>query len=420
MTSLDTPPLPPFPTNLLPPWQRDLVEAAATETETRPDLGALAVLAAQATALQRKVVVEQRIGYTQPLALWTMSLLKSGGRKSRVFNLATAALDAWQTGRAEELAPRIAQEVSARRRLDQRLKRAEKASVEAKAEDRKRADEHDADRLAAELDAFELTRAPLLFVTEATPERLEELLAEQGGRMSVLSDENGMIELLSGRYSRGSPNLSSLNTAHDGGRIHVGHKRKEDGSEGDRTVEHAVLTFGLSAQPDRVFSELRNQSAFFDSGFAWRFLFALVPSTLGERTHRTPATPDHVKAAYGDALTGLLNLATPPGLEFPVIHPESEALDALLNWEALVQEPRLGPDGDLNSLESWGSKLASSLCRIAGLFHCAEHPDEPWREPLTLDTMNRAIGLAPYFIAHAKAVATELNTDPVAFAKTRS
>jgi len=45
MTSLDTPPLPPFPTNLLPPWQRDLVEAAATETETRPDLGALAVLA---------------------------------------------------------------------------------------------------------------------------------------------------------------------------------------------------------------------------------------------------------------------------------------------------------------------------------------------------------------------------------------
>ena len=50
---------------------------------------------------------------------------------------------------------------------------------------------------------------------------------EYGGRMAVLSDENAMIELLAGRYSRGAPHLSSLNTAHDGGRIRVARKRNQ-------------------------------------------------------------------------------------------------------------------------------------------------------------------------------------------------
>jgi uncharacterized protein DUF3987 len=299
---LDTPQVPAFPTEVLPGWQRRLVEAAATETETAPDLGALAVLSAQATALQRKLVVEQRPGFVQPLALWTLSLLKSGGRKSQVFHLATEPLRVWQARKGEELRPRIVAEASARRRLELRLKRAEKAASDAQDPEKRRAEELAAGALAQELASLDVTRPPLLFVTEGTPERLEEMLCEHGGRMAVLSDENAMIELLSGRYSRGAPHLSSLNTAHDAGSIRVGRKRRQDGMAGDRMQEHALVTFGLSVQPDRLFSELREHNAFFDSGFAWRFLFALVRSTLGERTHRTPSTSQEVRLEYSDEL----------------------------------------------------------------------------------------------------------------------
>jgi hypothetical protein len=230
--------------------------------------------------------------------------------------------------------------------------------------------------------------------------------------MAVLSDENAMIELLSGRYSRGAPHLSSLNTAHDGGRIRVGRKRRQDGMTGDRMQEHALVTFGLSVQPDRLFSELREHNAFFDSGFAWRFLFALVRSTLGERTHRTPSTSEEVRLEYSDGLVRMLELPIPEGLNFPILRLDPEATEALWHWEADAHEPRLRPAGDLSTLESWGSKLASRLCRIAALFHCAECRTSPWDTSMSLATMERALRLAPYFIAHAKAVAFELNADP--------
>lgn len=175
--------------------------------------------------------------------------------------------------------------------------------------------------------------------------------------------------------------------------------------------EHAVVTFGLSVQPDRLFSELREHDAFFDSGFAWRFLFALVRSTLGEPTHRTPSTPEDVRNEYNEGLRRMLNLPLPAGLDFPVLHLEQDATETLLQWEAGALEPRLKPTGDLAGLESWASKLPSRLCRIAALFHCAEHPTDPWNRSLTVATMERALRLAPYFIAHAKAVAAELNAD---------
>jgi hypothetical protein len=408
---LETPSVPCFPVEVLPDWQRALVEAVAVETETSPDLGALATLSVAATALQGKIVVEQRRGFVQPLCLWTMSLLKSGGRKTRVFALATLPLDLWQAQRAQELVATIAAQCSARRRLQHRVASAEKSAAAAKNDEERRTESAAADSLAQELAAFTVMREPVLFITDGTPERIEEMLCEQNGRIAVLSDEGAMLEILSGRYSRGAPQLSSLNSAHEGGAIRVARKRRQDGSSGDRILNHAHVTFGLSVQPERVFSELKKQSAFFESGFAWRFLYALVPSTLGERTHRTETTPLHIRAAYCASMNRLLDIPM-PRTETPLIKLTAEAAEALLDWEARVHEPRLRATGELATVVSWGSKLASRLCRIAALFHCAEVGEPPWERPLDLPTMERALLLAPYFIAHVNAVAFELNAEP--------
>jgi hypothetical protein len=45
-------------------------------------------------------------------------------------------------------------------------------------------------------------RAPMLFVEDVTPETMQKLLAEQGGRMGVLSDEPGLFRILGGAVQR--------------------------------------------------------------------------------------------------------------------------------------------------------------------------------------------------------------------------
>ena len=172
------------------------------------------------------------------------------------------------------------------------------------------------------------------------------------------------------------------------------------------------LAYRLKRPLADVFAELRENSAFFESGFAWRFLFALVRSTLGERTHRSPTTPESVLRVYADRLTRLLDIPLPAPADCPVLRLAPAATEALLDWEVRVQEPRLRLGGELSSLDSWGSKLASRLCRVAGLFHCADAEGRPWDTEVSLETMRRALNLAPYFIAHARAVAVEMNVDP--------
>jgi putative DNA primase/helicase len=43
----------------------------------------------------------------------------------------------------------------------------------------------------------------MLFVEDVTPETMQRLLAEQGGRMGVLSDEPGLFRILGGLYGGG-------------------------------------------------------------------------------------------------------------------------------------------------------------------------------------------------------------------------
>jgi hypothetical protein len=52
------------------------------------------------------------------------------------------------------------------------------------------------------------------------------------------------------------------------------------------------------------------------------------------------------------------------------------------------------------------------IVRLAGLLHASEPRGGPWERPIALSTMERAIALEPYFVAHAKAARFELDVDP--------
>ncbi|UCG89387.1 MAG: DUF3987 domain-containing protein [Gemmatimonadota bacterium] len=52
---------------------------------------------------------------------------------------------------------------------------------------------------------------------DCTPEKLGELMHNQGGRIGVFSSDRDVFEIMAGRYSRnGTPHISVYNKGHSG------------------------------------------------------------------------------------------------------------------------------------------------------------------------------------------------------------
>ena len=409
--------LPAFPVELFPRWLADFVSPVAEQLQVPPDLVGMCVLSVLSTVCQRRFWIEARPGWRQPALVWSLTMLSSGNRKTAAFELAAKPLRAWVKCKGLELAEKIASEKCELRLLKARLANAEKTASTAKGADERMSAEREAHSLAHLVGQFRVTPEPLLFLSEATPERLEEMLMERG-RAALLADEAGLLGLLAGRYGAGkaAPNLDPFLKGYEGSTVHVGRMKRADGSGGDRLAELAHVTIGLAPQPEVALPLLRSSEAFADTGFLWRFLFVLPRSLVGDRKIQPQPAPQEVIEAYGTNLGELLELAEylPDCSEnkIPVVRASAAATEALQDFQQSI-EPRLKERvGDLAGLGSWGSKLVGQVVRIAGLLHAADYRFEPWTFPIAAATMQRAIGFAPYFIEHAKAARFEMRADP--------
>ncbi|MER3416660.1 MAG: hypothetical protein C4297_10680, partial [Gemmataceae bacterium] len=76
-------------------------------------------------------------------------------------------------------------------------------------------------------------------------------------------------------------------------------------------------------------------------------------------------------------------------------------------------EPQLGESGELVAIADWAAKLAGAIVRLAGLLHLAEHGTlaDPWQRPIGLPTMEAAVRIGEYLIAHARYTFAEMGAD---------
>ena len=72
---------PAFPTDTLPSWARDFVEAEAIATQTPPDMVAMLVLSTVAACMAKKVEVVINDSYREPVNLFTVTAMPPGSRK---------------------------------------------------------------------------------------------------------------------------------------------------------------------------------------------------------------------------------------------------------------------------------------------------------------------------------------------------
>lgn len=189
LVSLDTPDLPSIDISNLADWAGDYASEVSANTETPPELAVGMILAACATACARRLQVMVKQDYFEPCNLWTVVALSSGNRKSSVQASATAPLLAWERDKAVSLDADIVSATSKRKTMEATANENRKKAAKEKDTDKAKEFAEMAANLEAELP--DIPTPPHLWTSDATPERLGSLLAENKECIAWLSSEAG-------------------------------------------------------------------------------------------------------------------------------------------------------------------------------------------------------------------------------------
>jgi replicative DNA helicase len=401
--------LPPFPAAVLPGWLGDHVVALARATQTPLDLGGTLALAMLATCAGGRVVVEVRRGWREPTNLYVAPALPPGNRKSAVHEATTRPLRDVEATLAEEARAVIAESAMQK---DIATKAAEKARNAASGAQGDQRDRLTAEAVAAAqlVEAITVPVLPRLLADDVTPEAAVSLLADHGGRISIVSAEGGIFDILAGRYSAsGMPNLDWALKGHAGDPLRVDRKGRSP-----EYIPHPALTMLLTVQL-AVLDAIGRNGSFRGRGLLARFLYSLPESTVGRRDVDAEPISDELSERYQRSVRALaLTLAEWTDPAVLTLTPEAAAI--LLDYERRI-EPRLGPDGDLGYADlvtEWASKVVGAAARIAGLLHLAGNLDRGWSQPIDADSITAAVRLAEYYTAHAVAAFDRMAADPMA------
>ncbi|MEV6679591.1 DUF3987 domain-containing protein [Streptomyces erythrochromogenes] len=395
------PKLPLFPISALPGWLGAYVAAVAEETQTPPDMAGALALSVLATAAGGRAVVQVRGRWREPTNLFVVVALGPANRKSSVFAAMTSPLYEAESSLVEGSNLAI---VEAEVTVKMAREAADKAATQAaKAEGPERDNLiAEAIGLAQTAETLTVPVRPRLLADDATPEVVTTLLAEQGGRLAVMSAEGGIFDIIAGRYS-GIPNMEVFLKGHAGDRIRVDRRSREE------FIAAPALTMGLAVQPS-VLEDIGKNRGFDGRGLLARFLYCMPESLVGHRKINPGPVPAAVAATY-ERNVYALTLRLADWTDPLVIQLTPEADQALIAYEQGIEPQLRAKGGRLGHIGKWAGKLIGATARIAGLLHLAAHVDGGNNEPVTEATMRAAIEIADYFTAHALTVFDLMGAD---------
>lgn len=395
-------PIPEFPVDALPQVVAEMVSAVAEDTQTDPAMAgsvALGVLAAVAAGFAD---IEIRRGWREPMTLFTIPVAGPGERKSAVLSAFSSPLRAAERDLNQA---RDGDRVRAETERGIAEAAASKAATIAAQDRTNTVALTEAEAAATAAAAIEVPAALRLVADDTTPEAAASLMVEQGGRLAILSAEGGFFDTLSGRYSRGVPNIDFALKGHAGDSLRVDRRGRSE------SIERAYLSMLLMVQPD-VIDSLSANRAFRGRGLIARMLFALPVSRVGRRDIDSAPVPEFVQARYVRRIKDLVcAFVTRDGSAGPLVLTLDDAAAAAFRAVRVEVESSLG-QGDLDSIQDWGSKYPGAVARIAGLLHLVEHGPAGQHLPVGVEAMTSAIMIGEYFRACAGEVLGGMGQDP--------
>lgn len=372
--------MPPFPVDALPEPIAEMVRAVSEATQTDPAMAATSALSALSACSGGHAEIEIRHGWREPLCLYTATIAAPGERKSAVQQaMVRPILDTEAQLAAKGVGERL--EAETRKQVAVKAAERERNIAARAAEDKQDKAMADAIGKAMIADAIEVPPIPRLVADDITPEAAASLLAEQGGRLAIISAEGGIFDIIAGRYSRSIPNMDLWLKGHSGDPLKVDHKGRPH-----EYVRRPALTLGLMIQP-ALLSAIAANREFRGRGFLARILYACPVSKVGRRTIAAPPVDLAIEKRYEAVVAELASGMAGWGGDPAVLTPTQTAQQAMQTIEAAV-EPALAWDGELASLADWGAKYVGAVARIAGILHLAEHGSAKGpREPVTAQTV---------------------------------
>lgn len=394
--TLDDPYGPPLPLDALPLLLQDLVTETEAQLQVPPDYPFCATTGAISAAAGGKYeIVYQPSDWH--VAINSQSVMvgdPSDGKSPVLGALVFPQITTWENAKREVLRPVIEAWQSTERILRRQLDAAEKSH--GKPNKNGHITDSTAIRDAALLELREHLEKkqvyPDIFGSNATPEAVEKKLHEQRGAYAILSAESPFLSnAIGGRYSD-APNLEVILQGWEGD--HLSNERS--GREEDFEVARAYLTILCCVQPS-VLRRAGREEDTIGRGVAARLLPVIPKSRADERTiDGRAAIAEQTMSAWTEVLDRLLN--TERG-EFPrqlVLSAEAERIFA--PWYNSIA-PRMRNQSA--AMKGWLGKMAAQALKVAGQFHVVEN-QSPENIPISIETMQKAIQVAEYFLGHAE------------------
>jgi hypothetical protein len=392
----------------------DYLRSVAASLEVPVELPLMLVLPAMGAAIAGKREIYCGGSWTEPPALWTMTLLGPGNRKSAVFKEITRPIRDWERLASGEAAPRLAKAAHARELAEKRLAYLRTRLAQGKAHD---LDEEEAERIVAKLAEESTEPSTQITTSEITTEALTGLLARNGERALVTSAEPDVLEVIMGRYNSGRANYGVWLAGHAGDPIRI------DRSGGKSVfLSRPCVSIGLVPQPAAVRQLLGSEQAK-GRGFVARFLSCCPRDPLGSRPLNDRPIDPQLQRDYADTLQTMLDEPMPVGLASGSGEPprprqyalSRAARSTMLEYRHEI-EAAMRPSGDMNDRRDFGSKLPGAVARIALVFHAAEQAHLGGRgfieHEVPQATVDAAIRFGEWATAHDAVAQGMAGTDP--------
>ena len=394
LTTHQTPP--DFPNHTLPTWITNWTNQIANNIQVAIDLpNTLAISALSVTTLGNTWITNPRNNWRQPLNTYVAVALPPSAGKTPAKNLIFKPLEDYEQQTIAEAREQKQLNDSRRRILEKQLKDTEDKLAKNNNENNRIDQHHIITDLAA------LTNAPhgRLLVDDTTTEALGQTLADNNGRIALISAEGGLFDRIAGMYTDGTANLDLYLEAWSGGRYIVDRIKRDS-----IHIPSANLVIGTTIQPQTL-DELGARKNFAGRGLTARFLLTQPPTNLGQRNRLAIThTDDLTQNIYNQKI---LKLAQHHHANRTELTLTSEAAELYAQYDQHLED-QLGPDQPLEHLAEWVGKLRANTLRLAGLLHIAwEHPGHH----IDATTMQQAIDLANYYLHHMTIISDQWGID---------
>lgn len=402
-----------FPQNIFPLWLESFVNQVARALEVPIELPGICAIVMLAICFQKRFTIRVNANYVEPLSIHAAVGQESGSRKSAVLKMFSVPLNRFESMERERLQPEI---IDGERRRDLLLKQI--ASLQGKLASKiNLSAQADLDSCYKDLDALKIPVSPMLTVGDITPEALAGMLANQKGRLAVVSAEGAFLEILQGRYND-TPAVEACLQGHAGELLKIHRASKE---KPPILIDCPALSLLFCIQPCMIATFGKN-ATLAGKGLLSRIIFVLPVSTLGSRSHDKEPVPEDVIAEYHRRITEFLYLPENQNevtgeIVAEEIQCEQIVRDDLRNFNRRL-EPDLASGGRLRDqsgyLSGFAGKAGGLALRVAGLLALADG-----RRVILHEDFERGRQFTEFAISHALQVSGIVSEDPATTAAKR-